>query len=91
MASSSTCALDFEVRAPHTRLTSGDLIQHGEAYVWSGVCAVGLTISVVGACHQRLRCSDVCSARSVLSFSGPSQGWIYACRSGGPTLHMPTQ
>ena len=32
VASSSTCRLEFEVRAPHTRLTSGDLVQHGEAY-----------------------------------------------------------
>ena len=32
VASSSTCRLQFEVRAPHTLLTSGDLVQHGEAY-----------------------------------------------------------
>ena len=32
VASSSTCRLQFEVRAPHTRLTSGDLVQYGEAY-----------------------------------------------------------
>ena len=32
MASSSTCRLEFEVRAAHTRLTSGDLVQHGEAH-----------------------------------------------------------
>ena len=33
VASSSTCRLEFEVRAPHTRgSTSGDLVQHGEAY-----------------------------------------------------------
>ena len=32
VASSSTCRLQFEVRAPHTRLASGDLVQHGEAY-----------------------------------------------------------
>ena len=29
VASSSTCRLQFEVRAPHARLTSGDLGQHG--------------------------------------------------------------
>ena len=29
---SSTCRLQFEARAPHTRLTGGDLVQHGEAY-----------------------------------------------------------
>ena len=27
VASSSTCRLEFEVRAPHTHLTSGDLVQ----------------------------------------------------------------
>ena len=59
--------------------------------VWSCVCAVGLTISVVGACLQHLRCSGVCSAQSVLPFSGSSQGWRCACRCGGPTLHMRTQ
>ena len=32
VASSSTCRLEFEARAPHTRLTRGDLVQHGEAY-----------------------------------------------------------
>ena len=31
--SSSTCRLEFEVRAlAHTRLTRGHLVQHGEAY-----------------------------------------------------------
>ena len=51
LVSSSTCRLEFEVRAPHTRgLTSGDLVQHGDRGVWSGVCADGLTISDVGAC-----------------------------------------
>ena len=43
------------------------------------------------ACLQHLRCSGVCSARSVLSFSGTSQCWRRACRCGGPTLHMRTQ
>ena len=32
VASSSTCRLEFEVRTPRTRLTSGDLVQHGGAY-----------------------------------------------------------
>ena len=32
VASSSICRLQFEVRAPHTRLTNGDLVQHGEAF-----------------------------------------------------------
>ena len=31
-ASSSTCRLEFLVRAPHTCLSSGDLVQDGEAY-----------------------------------------------------------
>ena len=31
-ASSSTCRLQFEVKVPRTRLTSGDLVKHGKAY-----------------------------------------------------------
>ena len=31
-AFSSTCRLEFLVRAPHTCFTSGDLVQDGEAY-----------------------------------------------------------
>ena len=59
--------------------------------VWSGVCTVGLTISVAGACLRHLRCSDVGSARSVLPFSGLSEGCWCVCRCGGPTLHLRTQ
>ena len=32
VAASSAGRLEFEVRAPHTRFTSGDLVQYGEAY-----------------------------------------------------------
>ena len=32
VTSSSTCRLQFEVKVPRTRLTSGDLVKHGKAY-----------------------------------------------------------
>ena len=58
--------------------------------VWSDVCAVGLTISVIGACLQHLKCSCVCSAWRALPFFGSSQGWRCTCHCGGPTLFMHT-
>ena len=37
---------------------------------------------------QSLCLADVCSTRSMLPFSGPSQSWRCACCCGGPTLHL---